>query len=201
VTAEAFSSRALPTDPRQWCGGARRSHRVGDVAIFAVVCRVCASACGALLSKAQERPSPLKRGTTGTGVPNRYARSKASWITAFARSLSRLDYVNVNNFTAVERLCPRPRVLWDWVCRRLEAIVRLGVLPAKKERAMSQTSTGDQGVERIMQRAEAVGIDPRRVAVALEYARGPTEYQAVERLQEWSKLRLRRLARRFARLA
>jgi len=66
---------------------------------------------------------------------------------------------------------------------------------------MSQTTTGDQGVKRIMQRAEAVGIDPRRVAVALEYARGPTEYQAVERLQEWSRLRLRRLARRFARLA
>lgn len=79
--------------------------------------------------------------------------------------------------------------------------MRLVVLPAKKERAMSQTSTGDQGVERIMQRAEAVGIDPRRVAVALEYARGQTEYKAVERLQEWSRLRLRRLARRFARLA
>jgi len=29
-----------------------------------------------------------------------------------------------------------------------------------------------------MQRAEAIGIDPRRVAVALEYPCGLTEYQA-----------------------
>lgn len=66
---------------------------------------------------------------------------------------------------------------------------------------MSQASTGDQDVEWIMRRAEAIGIDPRRVAVALAYARGPTEHQTVERLQERSTLRLRRLARRFARLA
>ncbi len=66
---------------------------------------------------------------------------------------------------------------------------------------MSQTSTGDQDVERIMQRAEAMGIDRRRVAVALAYARGPTQYQAVERLLGRSTLRLRRLVRRFARPA
>ncbi len=64
---------------------------------------------------------------------------------------------------------------------------------------MSQTSTGEQDVERIMQRAEAIGIDPHRVALALAYARGPTEYQTVERLEGRSTSRLRRLARRLAR--
>lgn len=66
---------------------------------------------------------------------------------------------------------------------------------------MSQASTGEQDVERIMQRAEAIGIDPRRIAVALAYTLRPTEHQPVQRLQGQSALRLRRLARRFARPA
>jgi hypothetical protein len=40
-----------------------------------------------------------------------------------------------------------------------------------------------QEIERIMRRAEQLGMDPQRVAVALGYYRPPIAYQTVERLR------------------
>lgn len=65
---------------------------------------------------------------------------------------------------------------------------------------MSQTFGSDyQDVERIMSRAETMGLDPRRVAQALHYAPRPAEYQAVEEVRNQPGFGLRSLARRFAR--
>jgi len=65
---------------------------------------------------------------------------------------------------------------------------------------MSQTFGSDyQDVERIMSRAETIGLDPRRVAQALHYAPRPAEYQAVEEVRNQRGFGLRSLARRFGR--
>jgi hypothetical protein len=65
---------------------------------------------------------------------------------------------------------------------------------------MNHPSEADsQVVERIMRRAEAMGLDPERVGRALDHkAPQPTEYQATEDMEPRSRFR-RSVAARFAR--
>jgi nucleotide-binding universal stress UspA family protein len=61
------------------------------------------------------------------------------------------------------------------------------------------TGSRRQGIDEIMRRAEAMGLDPRRVATALDPGRPPqAEQQVIEEVQPASRV-LGSFARNFAR--